>query len=257
MSLINDNHITSNWETTALTNEEIFSPVHIDFVDIFFNSTSDVISLSSTSVNDTSGGTGARTILLVFENEIGEKSQEILTLNGNNKVTSTVAGFRLVCAEVLTTGNLLKNDGDIYLYDKNQIPAGTGIPPTNIINIIPIGYNTLSMMKIFLSKSNSLWNFEYGNFVINSSTSVETLIRIHTRTTTDGSNGLWILRSCISFDDMFENAVSLNLSKLKFDSTVNSGSAYDMVLTLEKTGVAGNASFSTSVGYSEKKLYSI
>ena len=76
------------------------------------------VSLSSSSANDASAGTGARTVRLYGVDSAGNFATEDFTLNGQTLVNGTTSWWRLNRLEVLTAGSGAINAGDIY--------AGTG-----------------------------------------------------------------------------------------------------------------------------------
>jgi hypothetical protein len=92
-----------------------------------------VMTVSSTSANDTAAGTGARTVLIEGVNGTGGYASEIVVLNGQTPV-STVAEYdsieRLV---VLTVGSGEKNAGLIYI-GTGTVTAGVPTVPYNVID---------------------------------------------------------------------------------------------------------------------------
>jgi hypothetical protein len=251
----NPTHIVSNWGSSIVTNEEILSPIHIDFSDLYLSTTSETISFSSSNTNDTSAGTGARTLLMVYSDETGLSiGQEIITLNGQTKVTSLNSAFRILYLEVLTAGSNGSNLGDIYAYKNTEVPV-SGVPSTNIIKILPTGVNAVSMMTGFLSKNNRYWNFDYANIIFNSDAGVEISLKMYTRKITEGTAGLWVRRFYNPVDFSFQGAISIDLKDLVINSTTGSGSAYDWVITCEKTGASSEANLVYSLGYHSKSEY--
>lgn len=70
----------------------------------------------STSANDTSAGTGARTLLLTYLDDSYVEQTETLTLNGTTAVTTVATDiFRLVSMAVVSVGSGGQNEGDITL----------------------------------------------------------------------------------------------------------------------------------------------
>ncbi|MDH4127255.1 MAG: hypothetical protein OEV44_00765 [Spirochaetota bacterium] len=83
--------------------------------------TAQQLKVSSTSLLDTSTGTGVRTLYIYGLNSTYEEVTEILTLNGTGIVTTTNSYLRVSRAAVYTSGSLYTNAGVISI--KNN--AGT------------------------------------------------------------------------------------------------------------------------------------
>lgn len=99
--------------------------------------TAATMKISSSSANDTSSGTGARTVLLEGLNQNYEVISEVITLTGQTEVASTKAYLRVTGITVLTMGSNGGNAGVIY--------AGTGTVtagvPAVVHELVPIGFN--------------------------------------------------------------------------------------------------------------------
>lgn len=95
------------------------------------------MTVSSDSANDTSAGTGARTVLISGVNSAYEAISETVTLNGTTAVTTTNSFLRINKMAVETVGTGLTNAGTVYI--GTGVVAG-GIPAT-IYNTIPTGSN--------------------------------------------------------------------------------------------------------------------
>jgi hypothetical protein len=87
-----------------------------------------VMYVSSSNTNDTSNGTGARTIFVqgvdANYNEIGE----FITMNGQTQVATTKQYLRMYRAYVATAGSGAENAGDIYVGTTGAtagVPTGT------------------------------------------------------------------------------------------------------------------------------------
>ena len=96
------------------------------------------MTVSSTSANDTSAGTGARTVVVQGLDANYNEVTETVTLNGQTAVTMTASLLRVNYAYVATAGSGNSAAGDIY------IGAGTvtaGVPATTY-DIIKFDYNT-------------------------------------------------------------------------------------------------------------------
>jgi hypothetical protein len=96
------------------------------------------MTVSSSSANDASAGTGARTVLIIGLDANYNVISESVTLNGQTAVTMTASFFRVNSMLVTTAGTSLANEGIIY------VGTGTvtsGVPAT-VYNLISIGFNT-------------------------------------------------------------------------------------------------------------------
>lgn len=72
--------------------------------------------LVSTSVNDASAGTGARTIAIQYLDANYVAQTEVVTLNGTTPVTTVATDmFRPRAMTTTTAGSLAENDGDVLL----------------------------------------------------------------------------------------------------------------------------------------------
>jgi hypothetical protein len=96
------------------------------------------MTVSSSNANDTSAGTGARTIVVEGLDANYNEVSETVTLNGQTPVTMTASLLRVNYAYVLTAGSGDGAAGDIY------IGTGTvtlGVPAT-VYDVIKFDYNT-------------------------------------------------------------------------------------------------------------------
>lgn len=99
-----------------------------------FDATSaDTIDIYSSSANDTSAGTGARTIKIQGLDSSWNYATENFTLTGATQVVSTSTWMRVDRIEVLTAGTGGENAGTITVEQ-----SGT---PANVFAAVPIGYN--------------------------------------------------------------------------------------------------------------------
>lgn len=131
--------------------------------------------ISSTSINDTSAGTGARTIRIsgLYEDDNGNwiQTTENITLNGQSAVLTTRTNWiRINFMSVLTVGSTGSNQGAIYVS-----PSGTtltsGLPNSNIISAIITNWNTSSMGD-YSVPSNRAFVFLMGNFFFDTKKSI-------------------------------------------------------------------------------------
>jgi hypothetical protein len=95
------------------------------------------MTVSSADADDTSAGTGARTVLITGLDANYAVISETVTMNGQTAVTTTNSFLRINSMLVTTAGTSLANEGIIY------IGSGTvtsGVPAT-IYNVIAAGFN--------------------------------------------------------------------------------------------------------------------
>lgn len=83
--------------------------------------------VSSGSANDTSAGTGARTILVSGLDGNYNAVSETVTLNGQTQVTTTNSYLRILYTEILSTGSGKAQAGIIYIGTGS---ATAGVPAT-------------------------------------------------------------------------------------------------------------------------------
>jgi len=91
-----------------------------------------VIKVSSSNTNDTSDGTGARTVRLSGLDGDYNEVEETVTLNGQTAVNTTNSYLRIFRAKVLTAGTGEKNAGDIHM---GTGAVSSGVPATSIAKI--------------------------------------------------------------------------------------------------------------------------
>lgn len=96
------------------------------------------MTVSSTSANDTSAGTGARTIVVQGLDANYNEVSETVTMNGQTAVTMTASLIRINYAYVLTAGSGNSTAGDIYI-GTGTVTAGV---PATTYDIIKFDYNT-------------------------------------------------------------------------------------------------------------------
>jgi hypothetical protein len=96
------------------------------------------MTVSSTSANDTSAGTGARTIVVQGLDANYNEVSETVTMNGQTAVTMTSSLIRINYAYVLTAGSGNGAAGDIYI-GTGTVTAGV---PATTYDIIKFDYNT-------------------------------------------------------------------------------------------------------------------
>lgn len=95
------------------------------------------MTVSSTSANDTSAGTGARTVVVQGLDANYNEVTETVTMNGQTAVTMTAALLRVNYAYVATAGSGNSAAGDIYI-GTGTVTAGV---PATTYDIIKFDYN--------------------------------------------------------------------------------------------------------------------
>ena len=95
------------------------------------------MTVSSTSANDTSAGTGARTIVVEGLDAKYNEVTETVIMNGQTAVTMSTALLRVNYAYVATAGSGNSAAGDIYI-GTGTVTAGV---PATVYDIIKFDYN--------------------------------------------------------------------------------------------------------------------
>jgi hypothetical protein len=103
-----------------------------------------VMTVSSSSANDTSAGTGARTVYILGINSTGGEVSETVTLNGQTAVNTTHTYTEIQSAMVMSVGSGGKNAGDIYI-GTGTVTSGV---PANVYGHILTGENESLMGHI-------------------------------------------------------------------------------------------------------------
>ena len=100
-----------------------------------------IMTVSSTSANDTSNGTGARTIFILGVNGTGGYASEVVTLNGQTAVNTVNAYDSIERVTVLTVGSGGVNAGNINI-GTGTVTAGV---PATIYGQVYVGENNSLM----------------------------------------------------------------------------------------------------------------
>jgi len=95
--------------------------------------------VSSTSVNDTSGGSGANTILIQGLDEDYNEIEETITLNGQTQVATQLSYLRVYRSFVTLAGSNEGTSGVIYIGSSG---ATGGVPNTTVYASVSIGNQT-------------------------------------------------------------------------------------------------------------------
>lgn len=110
--------------------------------------------ISSSSPEDASAGTGARTVLISGLNNLYNEQSEVITLNGTTNVLSTNQYLRVNGVTLMSAGSGKINAGDVsFLNDTNsdvlaRMPVGRGVGK-NSNYTVPAGY-TLCINSVFI-----------------------------------------------------------------------------------------------------------
>ena len=104
-------------------------------------STGTTLAITSSSADDTSDGTGARTVYIHGLDENYAEINETVTLNGTSEVASVNTYLRVNGARVETVGSGYVNAGIIYLSETNGLALTDGVPDSgdDIFRTIEIG----------------------------------------------------------------------------------------------------------------------
>lgn len=91
--------------------------------DYVFPATEQQMEVVSSSANDTSAGTGARTVEIFYLDGTFAEKSEVITLNGTTPVATTATNiYRIDIFRVKTTGTGLKNAGNIDIRNLADTP---------------------------------------------------------------------------------------------------------------------------------------
>lgn len=115
------------WANTVGTTPQTITTAVAAGATYVYPTSASVMKVSSGSANDTSAGTGARTILVVGLDANYVSQSEIVTLNGQTQVTTTNSYLRITYTELLTTGSGNAQAGIIYIGTGS---ATAGVPAT-------------------------------------------------------------------------------------------------------------------------------
>lgn len=111
------------------------------------------LTVESASTNDTSTGTGARTIEVEGLDTNYNVLKETITMNGTTQVTTTGSFLRVYRAKVLTAGSLGKADGKISIKDSGTVVAAIDDSYDNqslmSVYTVPAGYTAYINKVIF------------------------------------------------------------------------------------------------------------
>ena len=127
------------------------------------------IQFSSTNANDTSAGTGCRTIFIEGLTRITgaggdwEQITETVSMNGQTAVTTTsTKWWRINKIFVNSSGSTGFNEGDIYCSPVSQALT-SGVPDANTLSAMLLGYG-VSTCGQFSTATGQNFQFLFGNF---------------------------------------------------------------------------------------------
>lgn len=123
---------------TMTTAERTIWGLNVD--DNYFPASASVLKVTSTDVDDTSAGTGARTVRITYLDENYDSATEEVALTGQTEVTTAAEMLRVNRIEVVTAGSTGWNEGTIYVF---QGTSTLGVPDdlTKIVNGVTIDHN--------------------------------------------------------------------------------------------------------------------
>lgn len=157
--------------------------------------TARIHNIASTDANDTSAGTGARTITIQGLDGSYNYATETVILNGTSNVATVNSYIIIDYMAVLTFGSLLTNQGII---------TATAQTDATVTTEIPIGYNQ-NQMAVFQIRNGYKGYLNSYHASMNQSTASSTAV-IHLMTKTD--TGPWLVRRVMFLNNAGNNSIS-------------------------------------------------
>lgn len=119
-----------------------------------YQSSATTVQVSSSDANDTSAGTGARTVTIAGLNGSLAPLTETVTMNGQTVVNTSGTFLYINSATVATVGSGGVPAGTIYI-SKNGATVVAGVPSTStdILEVVLAGYNR-SLALVYTVKAN-------------------------------------------------------------------------------------------------------
>lgn len=136
-----------------------------------------VMTVSSSSANDTAAGTGARTVLVSGLNASYVEQQEVISLNGQTAVTTANSYLRVFQLTTLTAGSGATNAGNIYI-GTGTVTAGV---PAAVYAQIPVGFGTNQAAQYTVPAGHTAYLVDIIGSCIASATNQNTLLSIRAR----------------------------------------------------------------------------
>lgn len=156
-------NIMANNNNVATTQETVWGESGL----YIFPSSASTMTISSSDANDTSAGTGLRTITVQGLDTDYLEITEVVSLNGQTGVTTSNSYLRINRLIGATAGSTNSNEGTVYI-GTGSITAGK---PANVFNLVEIGSNishtgifTVPVSKFFYIPS-AIFSVESGKFV--------------------------------------------------------------------------------------------
>lgn len=111
--------------------------IPVNDLDITFPSSAITLGIASSSINDTSAGSGAQSLQIVGLDADYNEIFEIISLNGQTEVNSTKEFLRVNNAIVFSFGSTGWNEGTIYIGGSDNTFTN-GLPNTNVFRTIGV-----------------------------------------------------------------------------------------------------------------------
>jgi len=212
-----------------------------------------ILSCSSASANDTSAGSGARTITLNYYSGILDTTFETIqiTMNGQTEVITTATDFyRFHSAFVNTAGASNSNEDTIYFYHPDATVTA-GVPDSDIISVISIEYNRSNYANWFIPRmiNYPYIVFDYLNVGVSTDNIADDILKIEARETTVSTDNLWITLQENHFFQADSNFLSqADIRNLVLDTNLGGGHGYDIRYSYNHP-TASDFSMVISLGY--------
>jgi len=183
--------------TTRITLSPTLTTTDINQSDL--HSTAVTVDVASDSANDTSAGTGLRTVLIIGLDSDGAAQSEIITLNGQTEVTSSNTYSAINAFRGLTTGSGNKSAGNIFVGNGN---FSNGVPAT-IYFTGETGHNKGLTAYYTVPASKRLFLRAFSLSMVGSNKEA----KIHIETSSDGT--FWITEREIGLESggLFQGAI--------------------------------------------------
>lgn len=191
----------------------------------------DQLEVLSSSANDTSAGTGARTVELEGLDSSWNLLTETLIMNGTTAVTTIASFLRIFRARVVTAGTSLRNEGDITIRDQDTSTTRALITngPTS-----SFGQSLMAVYTIPAGKTGYVININFS-----SAKDLEQEYRLMARDNTV-ANAAWNVKEFMTgrggFSDFIKRGINKYTEKTDLDlqviSSANSavGGGFEIIL---------------------------
>lgn len=182
-------------------------------------SSADYLQVLSSSANDTSAGTGARTVEIEGLDSNWDVQTETVSMNGTTVVTTTNQFLRIFRAIVVTGGTSLRNEGDITIRDQSTSTTRALITngPTS-----SFGQTLMAVYTIPAGKTGYVVNINFS-----SAKDQEQEYRLMARDNTV-ANAAWNVKEFMTgrggFSDFVKRAINKYTEKTDLDLQVISSS---------------------------------